>query len=96
MQNKKATVLVAADQVNEASERVKPEPPVDLWEQLDSLIEEVRKIPAERPAGVFTVNEFAAKKGLHESSARRKLNNLMKLGKLERIRLRSHWGYRIV
>jgi hypothetical protein len=63
----------------------KPAPPTDLWAQLDAALATV-SWHQERPANAFTVQEYIARAGgRSENWGRRRLNALIKLGKLEHV-----------
>lgn len=58
----------------------KPVPPDDMWGKIDAAI---AALPGPvRPHNSFTAYEYAAKHGHGENWARRRLNALVKLGKL--------------
>jgi Fic family protein len=63
-----------------SDEAVKPTPPDDLWDKLDALQEHFA-----RPIGTFTLNEYQQRFGLKPSTAGRRLKELLKLGKVERV-----------
>jgi predicted transcriptional regulator len=66
---------------------MKPQPPDDLWERLDAITGENLLI---RPAGGFTTEEYADRKGLSRHTARgilerladRNLINKLKSGRI--------------
>jgi len=57
----------------------KPEPPADLWEQLDRIKSNAKP---QRPPGSFTVNDYAARYKISRSSALRQLGALVDAEKL--------------
>lgn len=63
---------------------VKPQPPSDLWQQLDSALAE-HCPPAGRPPDTFTASELAAHAGYSDTTARARLRKLLKAGKVERV-----------
>jgi ribosomal protein S25 len=62
----------------------KPEPPNDLWAQLDRIEKECVVI---KPEGAFSCSEYAKRKGISYNAADQILRHLEKSGKLERIEI---------
>ena len=58
----------------------KPEPPSDLWEQLDSIVDRIEKDP-----GSFTVEEFSQRYKMGYGAAAAKINRLIQAGAIKRL-----------
>ena len=70
------------------SSQKKPQPPSDLWERIEAARKEVVLIQPVRPEGCFTAREYAASSDIDISTARRRLDELVDAGKLQRVPLR--------
>lgn len=94
MRDREGVVLIAAREVDRP---VRPEPPEDLWEKLDGLVEENRKENSPQPPeGSFTAYEYAARKKYSVGNARKILLTLVNGGKLKVVRLNSKAYYTFV
>ncbi len=71
----------------------KPQPPSDLWEQLDVVIREV--VPP-RPPNSFTVREYRAKYGVPRCTAQDQVAKLVDAGKLKKIQQGSYVYFQLV
>lgn len=84
MSNSQGTVQVARDFSDSSIEGVaRPEPPADLWEQIDSALRDIDL--AERPANSFTASEFASHKKLSKANAYYQLGRLKAAGRLRKV-----------
>ena len=63
-------------------ERELKKAPVDMWEQLSELEDKAQII---RPPNTFTALEYAAKRGISKSSAKCRLDNMVRTGLLEKL-----------
>lgn len=81
MPSPKRTLQIAA--CSNGSNALKPEPPVDLWEQLEKHIQ---ALPTgfEPPPGAFTKKQFREKFNLSHARANARLEKLLKAGKIQR------------
>lgn len=83
MSRAKRAIPASGDRSNEAL-REKPEPPPDLWAQLDALcvksgmVRTVRQLP-----DWFTAAEYSRQCGLHASSVSNRMRRLRSEGKIE-------------
>lgn len=77
------TVRPAANQDDKA--RVKPQPPSDLWEQLEQAVQEA--CTPIIPASAFTSVDMANHFGFSTSSARRRINALRKAKRIGVVRI---------
>ena len=68
-------------QPDEFAHTRKPEPPVDLWEQLDAAIESVG---ASRPPNSFTKSELMSQRNITVDQASKLVYKLTKAGKIIR------------
>jgi hypothetical protein len=68
-----------------------PRPPVDLWERLDAF-NSINRV-AERPAGSFSVVEYAKRYGLTIPSAQRLVKMMYDEDKLKRVKVGAHFYY---
>lgn len=59
----------------------KPEPPADLWSQLDRLVVEVSK--ETRPPDTFTSDDLMKRHGICRNAALKRIRKLIALGKIE-------------
>ena len=67
------------------SPRLRPEPPADLWDQLEALNAEAsRKEQPRRPADSFTTKEYADKFGVSEPTAGRRIRKMIAGGDVQR------------
>ncbi|KKM73016.1 hypothetical protein LCGC14_1414760 [marine sediment metagenome] len=71
----------------------KPQPPSDLWEQLDAVIKEV--VPFQPPDS-FTIKEYRVKYGIPRCTAQDQVQKLCDAGKLEKIRHGNRVYFRLV
>lgn len=78
MPHKKGTVQPSP---GSDSGRVKPEPPVDLWERMDRIHAETGTRTNNDPG--FTVPEYAAKYGVSRTLAHNRLAHMARNGKLK-------------
>lgn len=88
MSSRKENLQVAAPRNCKA---VEPEPPADLWAQLDALMGPPR--PAMPPCGSFTLDEIAMKYSITENCARKRLRDLINAGKVEKLGLWERKAY---
>lgn len=82
MPRKQANLQVAARANKQAA--VMPEPPADLWAQMDALNQR-HKMPTliEQPPGTFTALQYGKRYGISRSHAKARLTRLAELGELE-------------
>jgi len=80
MQHKKRDIQPPAPQDGEA---VKPEPPDDLWNQIEAALV-VAERTKNKPSGSFTAAELADHKGLTRSQAARRIAKLLVSGKVKK------------
>jgi len=69
----------------------KPQPPADLWQQLDEALGS-----EERPSDSFTRDEFQKHRNISDSHARRLLKKLTNAGKIKMQGSGSHTYYVMV
>lgn len=88
MPNLKRALSLAVSRSNEA---VKPQPPADLWQQMDEICAELNMNKCVvRGPGMFTSREYADRYSISVSAASVRLRKLIKLGKVEFIGGDSH------
>ena len=71
----------------------KPEPPDDLWQQIDCIRKELQK---PRPANSFTIKEFCAKYEISYSTARDHIRVMLQAGKIQKHRIDGKSCYTLV
>jgi hypothetical protein len=91
MSNTKRAIQIASGTYNEP---MKPEPPEDLWEQLDAA---VNALENKRPINSFTRAEFQERRGgISASAATRLLGILQKSGKIRKEGMGNSFYYVLV
>ena len=77
--------------------KAKPQPPPDLWAQLEKAVQEVTNpAPKPKPPNAFTSQEFITKFKLSDDQARGRIRKLMKAGKAKRVGGPSRFGYYVL
>lgn len=83
MQSAKRNLQIAARSNHDS---LKPQPPADLWEQLDKLCADLNMpVIVERGPGMFTATEYGHKYGIGREAAATRLRKLTDLGRVERV-----------
>ena len=91
MRDSKGALQIASRAGDEA---VKPEPPKDMWEKLDKLVaEQLKQTVGKPPEGSFDADGYAAHTGLKKSSVQHRLFDLVKAGKLKRVKFGYKYYY---
>jgi hypothetical protein len=70
----------------------KPVAPPDIWAQMDALVPTQQ---ASAPANSFTAEMFSERKGYSIAHGRVVLRDLLKQGKLTRVKVGGKWWYTI-
>ena len=77
--------------------RVRPEPPADLWDQLEALNAEAsRKEQPRRPADSFTTKEYGEKFNVSDATALRRIRKMIAAGQVQREEHGSKAFYTVV
>jgi Fic family protein len=71
----------------------KPVAPVDLWQQMDELVAETGY---KRPEDHFTMAEFRQRYDLTSGAAEARLDRLVAIGKVEKIKVGSRNYYKVI
>lgn len=74
----------------------KPEPPSDMWEQLDAALKELRESRTVRPPDAFTTQEFCERQNIQPSWGGKLIAALLKAGKVEKIKVGKLAYFRMV
>jgi len=81
-------------QIHSNTSAPKPQPPADLWEQIDAALADVAP---SKPPGSFSALEFQQRMGIaSRDTAYRKLRKLMDAGKVRRMGAGSQQYYELV